>query len=84
MSRLARVTKTADRFSLRSLAIIMVFLLIAIVALIRIRQNAQTAEAAWFNDSWQYRQSINVASHTVGETNVYIIASVNIAPLLTP
>ncbi len=78
MSRLSRVTTVADRFSLKSLLIILVLLLIPIVFLLRLSQHGQTAEAAWYNDAWMYRQQINVATHSVGETNVYIITSINI------
>jgi hypothetical protein len=34
--------------------------------------------AAWFNQNWAYRKSIPVTNNTTAETNVYIIASVNI------
>ncbi len=79
MARLSRVTTVADRFSLKSLLIVLVFLLIPIVFLLRLSQSGQTAEAAWYNDSWMYRQQINVASHNVGETNVYLIATISIS-----
>jgi len=32
----------------------------------------RTASAAWFDDSWQYRKKINIASHTASENNVYV------------
>ena len=64
--------------SYKSLLTIVVILLIGIVFLLRIRQKPTDVFADWFNDAWMYRQAINVSSHSVGETNVYIIASVNI------
>ena len=36
------------------------------------------AAAGWWNDMWQYRQAINISSHTTTESNVYIITTVNI------
>jgi hypothetical protein len=46
--------------------------------LIRLNQKANLVSAAWFNDSWSYRQAINISSHTAGETNVYIITTITI------
>lgn len=67
-----------QNLSFKSLFIIVLFLLIPIVFLLRLNQKGTTVLAEWWNDSWTYRQAINISSHSVGETNVYIIASVNI------
>ena len=67
-----------SRLSLKSLLIVLVLILIPIILLIRINQSRTTASAAWYNDSWLYRQSINVSSHSVGETNVYITTALTI------
>jgi len=31
-----------------------------------------TASAAWWNDSWQYRKSIDISNNTTDQTNVYV------------
>lgn len=64
--------------SYKSLLIIIVFLLIPIVLLLRLQTHPKTVSAEWFNDSWTYRQAINISSHTTSETNVYITTSINI------
>ena len=35
-------------------------------------KNAKSVDAAWFNESWAYRQAIRVTNNTTAETNVYI------------
>ncbi|MFA5894379.1 MAG: LamG domain-containing protein [Candidatus Shapirobacteria bacterium] len=67
-----------EKFSYKTLITIVVILLIGIVALIRIQQKPTSVLAEWFNDAWMYRQAINISTHSVGETNVYISTSVNI------
>lgn len=42
-----------------------------------------TAEAAWFDDNWGYRQRIPIDTHTASETNVYNAISVDTATLTT-
>ncbi len=79
MSRLHRIAATADKFSLKTLLIVLVVLLIPIVLLIRLGQKAGNVSAAWFNDSWQYRQAINISSHTALESNVYIGTTITIS-----
>ena len=66
------------RFSYKTLFTLLVIVLIGIVALLRIQQKPGTVLADWWNDSWSYRQAINISSHNVGETNVYITTTVNI------
>lgn len=64
--------------SFKTLILILILLLIPIVFLLRIDQKRGTVLADWYNDAWMYRQAINISTHSTGETNVYIIASVNI------
>ncbi|MFA5894378.1 MAG: LamG-like jellyroll fold domain-containing protein [Candidatus Shapirobacteria bacterium] len=66
------------RLSYKTLFTIVVILLIGIVALLRIQQKPTTILAEWFNDAWMYRQQINISTHSVDETNVYISTSINI------
>ncbi|MFZ2152889.1 MAG: LamG domain-containing protein [Microgenomates group bacterium] len=66
------------RLSYKSLFIILVFLLIPILFLLKINQKGKTVLADWWNDSWTYRQAINISTHSVGETNVYITTTINI------
>ena len=37
-----------------------------------LRLTAPSVQAAWFDDSWEYRKAINIPSHTSLETNVYV------------
>lgn len=67
-----------DRLSYKTLFIILFFLLIPIIFLIRINQKNKNVYASWWNDSWMYRQSINISSHNSAESNVYITTTVNI------
>src|SRR3990172_3678154 len=48
--------------------------LVALTVLFAIfaRLTVPPAAAAWFDDSWEYRKSINIASHTTAENNVYV------------
>lgn len=64
--------------SYKSLFIILFLLLIPIIFLFKINQPGKTVYADWFDEGWSYRQAINISSHTVGETSVYIITSINI------
>jgi hypothetical protein len=64
-------------FSYKTLFIIVFFLLIAIVALLKLTTDKKVS-AAWWNDSWMYRQTINISSHTNSESNVYITVTINI------
>ena len=41
------------------------------------------AQAAWFDDSWSYRQRIPIDTHTASETNVYNEIVVDTAALTT-
>jgi len=61
-----------DRFSYRTLALIMVFLAIPIVFLWQINHKGGIVQAGWYNDSWGYRQTITVPSHATSESNVFI------------
>src|SRR5829696_4550544 len=40
-------------------------------------KNIQSAQAAWWNDDWQYRRSVEISSHTSEENNVYITVSID-------
>jgi len=65
-----------EKFSLKSLLIIVVVLLIGIVALFRIQQSAKKVSAAWFNDTWQYRKAITLTNSGTGQTNVYVTLTI--------
>lgn len=67
-----------SRLSNKTLLIILFFLLIPIVFLLKINQNKSQIYAQWWNESWMYRQSINISSHTSAESNVYITTTINI------
>src|SRR5687767_8858384 len=43
----------------------------------------ESAQAAWYDDSWSYRQRIPIDTHTAAETNVYNEMSVDTATLTT-
>src|SRR3989339_118354 len=43
----------------------------------------EIAEAIWWNDSWQYRQSIQVTNNTSTENNVYISVTLDTATAST-
>jgi len=49
-----------SRLSYKTLFIILFLLLIPIVFLLRINQKSKNVSAAWWNDSWNYRQAINI------------------------
>ncbi|MFA6250235.1 MAG: DUF2341 domain-containing protein [Candidatus Shapirobacteria bacterium] len=66
------VSRRVESFSLKTLLIIVVILLVSIIALLRINQKPDKVSASWFNDGWQYRKSINISSHTSAESNVYV------------
>ncbi|MBI2465307.1 DUF2341 domain-containing protein [Candidatus Shapirobacteria bacterium] len=67
-----------EKYSYKTLLTIVVFLLIGIVSLLRLQQKPSLVSAQWWSDSWNYRQSINITSHSSTETNVYIIATINV------
>ena len=78
MSRHSSVILSLTKnLSLKSLLIILVFLLIPIVLLLRLNQKPIVSSAAWFNDSWQYRQRVDVANNT-GTTQVAFPVQLNI------
>jgi hypothetical protein len=64
-----------EKFSLKSLLIIVVVLLIGITALWQIQRRARPA-AAWFNDAWQYRKAITLTNSGTGQTNVYVALTI--------
>ncbi len=50
-----------NSFSYKTLLTIIVFLLIGIVALVRITQKPQNlVEASWWNETWRFRRAINI------------------------
>jgi len=67
-----------SKFSYKSLLIIFSLLLIGVVILWKFILPKQKVSAAWWNDSWHYRQAIDISSHTTAESNVYITTSINI------
>src|SRR3989344_5369888 len=59
-----------SNFKLRKLFTgIVVFGLIGAVFL---RLTTPKVEAGWFDDSWEYRKGVSIASHTSAENNVYV------------
>lgn len=54
--------------SYKSLFLIVIFLLIPIVFLLRLQTAPKSIFAAWWNDSWTYRQRVDVSG--VGSTNL--------------
>lgn len=67
------------RLSYKTLFLIIALLLIPIIFLLRLQQKpSQSILASWWNESWTYRQAINISTHSIGETNVYIITTINI------
>ena len=51
------------------------FLVVFIPIIIGSLQKVHKAQAAWFNDNWAYRKSIQVNNNTTAQANVYIILS---------
>jgi len=45
---------------------------------LRISQKNKDVYAGWWDDTWMYRQSINISSHTSDETNVFITATIGL------
>ena len=43
-----------------------------VIGALFLRLTAPSVQAAWFDDSWEYRKAINIPSHTSLETNVYV------------
>ena len=42
-----------------------------------VTKNPRQSEAAWWNDTWRYRQAVNVTAHTTAQSNVYISATID-------
>lgn len=73
-----------EKFSLKTLLIMVVILLIGIVGLFRIQQVGKKVSAAWFNDSWQYRKTINIGySGASSNVQVKIFSNYDISSLVT-
>jgi len=70
---------SVSRFSYKTLILILLFLLIPIVLFLRISQNNKDVYAEWWDETWMYRQSINISSHTSDETDVYITAAISLS-----
>jgi len=51
-----------SRFSYKTLILILLFLLIPIVLFLRISQRGKQVSAEWFNDSWNYRQRVDITN----------------------
>ena len=66
-----------SRLSYKTLFIILLFLLIPIVFLIRINQKSNKISAAWWNNSWTYRQAISISNPSGTELSDFQV-SVNI------
>src|SRR3990172_6653919 len=61
------------RFTKRKLTSVFSSLFIfLLIGLVLARLTASPAQAAWFDDSWEYRKVINIPSHTSTENNVYV------------
>ncbi|MDP2651906.1 MAG: DUF2341 domain-containing protein, partial [bacterium] len=56
----------------RTKRVISALMIVVLVAGSFIAFRPQTAEAAWWNDSWAYRKSIAITNNTSDETNIYI------------
>jgi len=67
-----------SRFSYKSLILILLFLLIPIVLFLRISQKGNPAAAGWWDETWMYRQSINISSHNSDESNVFITTTIGL------
>lgn len=61
-----------SHLSYKTLFIILFLLLIPAVFFFRINQKSQTVSAAWWNDSWTYRTSINIGNSGSSQNNVQI------------
>jgi len=70
--------KSLHSLSYKFLFTILFLALAGIVFFLKIGGKTQKVSAAWWNDSWHYRQSINISSHTSLESNVYITTAINI------
>jgi len=74
-----------SRLSYKTLFLILVFLLIPIVLLVRINQQAKVASAGWWDDGWHYRQAINIGNTASAITNIQIkvLSSSDLSALVT-
>lgn len=70
--------KSLQNLSYKTLFTILFLALAGIVFLLKISGKTQKVSAFWWDDSWHYRQAINISSHNSLESNVYITTSVNI------
>ncbi len=80
LNRLLHIKKV--RSAIKKVLVLLVVLAILIPTTLYLLP-ANSAEAAWFNDSWSYRQRIPIDTHTAAETNVYNAISVDTATLTT-
>ncbi len=64
------------RFS-KLLAVTLILILGSFLAY-RLITQSRPVQADWYNDSWAFRNALPISSHTAGETNVYIVATLNI------
>jgi hypothetical protein len=72
-----------DRLSYRTLALIMVLLAIPIVFLFRINQKGRLVEAGWYNDSWGYRQRLDITNtSSAAQTNFVTQLSIGTSALI--
>ena len=79
----SKIIKITNRFNLKTLLIVAVSLSILVVFLLKISSNSsQKVVAAWFNDSWGYRQTINLtSSFSLNDYQVYF--TINTATLIS-
>ncbi len=61
----------------------LVFLLLVLPVVFYTSKHTKKVAAAWYNDSWGYRQKIPISTHTTAETNVYLGITVDTATLTT-
>lgn len=68
------LSEKSKKWTLRGL----VFLLIILIAIpTSIWLGSKKTQAAWWNDSWQYRKSIAVTNNTSAESNVYVSVTID-------
>src|SRR5687768_5703970 len=72
MNKIKQFISSARRIRRKIASFALIILVIGIPIIAYIISNARSADAAWWNDNWTYRASINISAHTALETNVYL------------